>query len=92
MGEKAASVLLKMFISGKEICYTTDSIFKCKLHSIHNPREPENYDVYVCMVGMQNHVLNHLKLIFPPPHSVCNKLCCCGVTGQKGPPLVAGHQ
>ena len=43
-GKTAASVLLKLFISGTEISHTTDaplahdqnSIFKCKQHTIHD--------------------------------------------------------
>ena len=54
-GKIAASVLLKLFISGNESCHTTDariarewnSIFKCKQHIIHNPRGSENYFLHM---------------------------------------------
>ena len=50
--EKAASVLLKPFISGNKGCHTTDaplahernSFSKCKQHTIHDPRGPEKYN------------------------------------------------
>jgi len=48
-GKTAASVLLKLLISSNERCHTTDaplaheqnSIFKCKQHTIYDPRGPE---------------------------------------------------
>jgi len=44
-GKTAASILLKLFISGNERCHTTDAplahernaTFKCKQHKIHDP-------------------------------------------------------
>jgi len=57
----AASVLLKLFISGNEWCHTTDdpsaraelheqnSIFKCKQHTctLHDPWGQEKYESYI---------------------------------------------
>ena len=48
-GKIAASVLLKLFISSNERCHTTDaplaheqkSFFKCKQHTLLDPKGPE---------------------------------------------------
>jgi len=50
MGKIAASVLLKLFINGNERCYTTDApFFKCKQHTIHDPRGPEKFKYCKCL-------------------------------------------
>jgi len=58
-GKKAASVLLKLFISGNERCHTSDaqaheqiSIFKCKHHTIHDPWWPEKYNYTMMKYGV----------------------------------------
>ena len=73
MGKIAASVSLKLFINGNDICHTTDSplahkrdsIFKCKQHTFHDHRELENYYFIKKVVQGDN---------LQPPHKQPNQM------------------
>jgi len=57
MKEIAASVLLKLLINGNERCHNPDApsvgaelfFFKCKQHTIYNPRGPGKYNYRISL-------------------------------------------